>query len=112
MAPLAGSDSQRLVLTLRAPDGSVSNHSVVRGPQHLAAADRSAPMSYANRILFYLVTGLAGSLVMICGAVLLFRRRASDPVIALLSVGLLAGSAASEAPAHKRPCIFAAVIVT
>ena len=95
-ASLGGSDGERLVLTMRSPDGSVSDHSVVRGPQHLAAAESAAPMSYSNRMRFYLVTGLAGALVMMFGAVMLFRRRAGDPVVALLSIGLL-GLPASRA---------------
>ena len=109
-AALGGSDGQRLVLTMRAPDGSVSDHSVVRGPQHLAAADRAAPMSYPNRMRFYMVTGLAGALVMICGAILLFRRRASDPVVALLSVGLLGLPAGGAAALFADPVLYEAFV--
>lgn len=109
-AALAGADGDRLVLTLRAPDGSTSEHALVRGPHHLAAADRTAPMSYDNRIQFYLLTGIAASLAMIAGAILLFRRRASDPVVALLSVGLLALPAAGSASLFADPAWYDAFV--
>ena len=87
---LDGPAGRPVTLSLRAPDGTVTEARVVRGPEHLAAADAAAPVSYAQRNLINLVSGLVDALIVIIGAILLFRRRASDPVAALLSLGLLA----------------------
>ena len=87
---LDGPAGQAITLRLRAPDGTVSNARVLRGPQHLAAADREAPVSYADRRLIELASRTLDARIVMAGAVLLFRRRASDPVAALLSLGLLA----------------------
>ncbi|HEX8655845.1 MAG TPA: hypothetical protein VF693_11565 [Allosphingosinicella sp.] len=86
---LDGADGTELRLTIRAPDGGERVHRVVRGPQHLAEADRSAPMSYRARTMMNLCALVVTGLTMIVAAILLFRRRPGDPVVALLSLALL-----------------------
>lgn len=88
-AELDGPAGSTITLRLRAPDGAVSEARVVRGPEHLAAADRESPVTDAQRNLLSLVSRTLNALIVIAGAILLFRRRASDPVAALLSFGLL-----------------------
>lgn len=87
---LDGPDGERVALRLRAPDGSVVDARVVRGPAHLAAADREAPVTHAQRGVIELTSSTLDALIVLAGAILLFWRRASDPVAALLSLGLLA----------------------
>ena len=87
---LDGPDGRVLTLTLRAPDGTVSDARVLRGAGHLAAADREAPVTYEQRTLISLASRTLNALTVMAGAILLFWRRASDPVAALLSLGLVA----------------------
>jgi hypothetical protein len=89
-AVLGGPAGSAVTLRLRAPDGTVAEARVVRGPEHLAAADRESPVSDAQRDMLALVSRSLNALIVIAGAALLFRRRPSDPVAALLSFGLLA----------------------
>ncbi len=86
---LDGPDGRIVRLRVRAPDGTVSEHRLVRGPHHLAEADAKAPMTYRSRMLMYLILNLGTSLIVLIAAILLFRRRVSDPVVALLAFGLL-----------------------
>lgn len=102
---LDGPARRSVTLRLRAPDGSVTDARVVRGPQHLAAADREAPMSYADRRMIELASRTLDALIVIAGAVLLFRRRARDPVAALLSLGLLAVPANDAAYLFASPAL-------
>ena len=92
-----GPDGRVLRLTFRTRDGNVSDHRLVRGPQHLAEADANAPMSYRSRIAMYLLFQFTISFAFLTAAILLFRRRVSDPVVALLAFGLLSPMAASAA---------------
>jgi len=87
---LDGPDGEALTLSLRAPDGTVTDARVVRGPDHLAAADREAVVTYEQRSFISLASRILNALTVMAGAILLFWRRASDPVAALLSLGLLA----------------------
>ncbi|HEY6816409.1 MAG TPA: PDZ domain-containing protein, partial [Croceibacterium sp.] len=84
--PVGGSVSLRL----RRPDRTVGEARIERGPQHLAAADRAEPLTYAQRTFVTSTSRTVNALIVMAGAILLFRRRASDPVAALLSLGLLA----------------------
>jgi len=93
---LAGPKGDELALTMRAPDGRVAVHRVTRGPHHLAAADREAPITYTSRAVLYLAMGLAGMAIALAASVLLFMRRKGDPVVALLALGLM-GQASMEA---------------
>ncbi|HYD24801.1 MAG TPA: hypothetical protein VEB68_08380 [Croceibacterium sp.] len=86
---LAGPDGRPVTLRLKPPGGDPVEVTVVRGPEHLAAADAESPATHRQRYLIYGVTATAGSLIVLVGAILLFRRRPSDPVAALLSLGLL-----------------------
>jgi hypothetical protein len=86
---LEGPDGTELRLTIRTPRGAEAEYRVVRGPHHLAEADRSAPMSYRARTTMYVSLLVFTTLAMLLASILLFRRRASDPVVALLSIGLL-----------------------
>jgi hypothetical protein len=89
-AALAGPDGEPVTLRLRPPRGDPVEVSIVRGPHHLAAADAEAPATHAERYLVYIVSATLASLIVLVGAALLFRWRRSDPVAALLSLGLLA----------------------
>src|SRR5690606_26796262 len=77
-------------LRLRAPDGRAVDARIVRGPEHLAAADRDAPATYRQRTFISIASATLDALIVMTGAILLFWRRPSDPVAALLSLGLLA----------------------
>ncbi len=89
-AALDGPAGRTITLRLRTPDGTVTEARVVRGPEHLAAADREGPLTDAQRNMLSVASRTLKALIVIVGAVLLFRRRARDPVAALLSFGLLA----------------------
>ena len=90
IARALGDDDGRVIrLTLRTPAGAIRQVSVRRGPQHLAQSDRDAPMPYAARSALNLATAVIVSLLMVATGWLLFRRRPRDPVVALLSSGML-----------------------
>lgn len=78
-----------LRLKVRAPDGTVSSHTLVRGPQHRAEAEAKAPMTNRARRVMNLILGFMVGLAFLAAAILLFRRRVNDPVVALLALGLL-----------------------
>lgn len=86
---LEASDGTELSLTIRTPSGAEAEYRVVRGPHHLAEADLSAPMSYRARTAMNLGLLVFTALATLLSSILLFRRRAADPVVALLSIGLL-----------------------
>ncbi len=85
-----GRAGQAVTLRLRAPNGKVADARVVRGPEYLAAADREAPVTREHRRVITLAAEILDALIVLAGAILLFWRRPSDPVAALLSLGLLA----------------------
>lgn len=87
---LDGPTGQALTLRLRAPDGRAADARIVRGPEHLAAADRDAPATYRQRTFISIASATLDALIVMAGAILLFWRRPGDPVAALLSLGLLA----------------------
>ena len=87
---LDGRDGEAVRLRMRPPDGTVTEVRVVRGPEHLAAADREAAVTSRQRSMISLVSRTLNALTVMAGAILLFWRRPSDPVAALLSFGLLA----------------------
>jgi len=87
---LDGPAGQPVTLHLRGSGGADNDVAVVRGPEHLAAADAEAPVSYETRNMIYLGSSTLDALIVLVGAILLFMRRRSDPVAALLSFGLLA----------------------
>ena len=91
---LEGRDGQVLALRMRAPDGTVAEHRIERGPHHLAAADREAPVPYKTRVAFNLMFLVTTSALGLVAGILLFTRRKREPVVALLSLGLLAFAAA------------------
>jgi len=106
---LDGPAGQAVRLRLRHPDGSVGDVLVERGPQHLAAADRAEPVTYAQRNAITAVSRTVNALIVIGGAILLFRRRASDPVAALLSLGLLSVPANDLAWLFSDPAVWRAL---
>ena len=89
---LEGPDGAVRRLTLRTPDGQLETVAVVRGPDYLAAADQAAPLSYSGRFWLDSLSNLTANFVFLAGAALLFRRRAGDPVVALLATGLMLAS--------------------
>lgn len=86
-------DGQSVRLTVRNPDGRVTDHRFVRSPAYLAQADRTAPMTFANRMRLSLVSSLLPGILFFVAGILLLRGRRRDPVVALLSIGLLADPA-------------------
>jgi hypothetical protein len=76
-------------LTLRLPDGRLKTVAVVRDARHMAAFDQASPLSTSGRIWLNLVSRFSIAFIFLTGATLLFRRRASDPVVALLATGML-----------------------
>lgn len=86
---LEGPDGSIKRLTVRLPDGHVETIAIARGPQYLAAADRAAPLDYAGRQALNVASYVVINLAQLAAAALLFRRRASDSVVALLSTGLI-----------------------
>lgn len=69
----------------------------VRGA-NLAAFDASTPMTMVNRLTFYRWRDLITSLLLLSVSVILFLRRPGEAVVALLSLGMIWGLAASAAP--------------
>lgn len=102
---LDGPNGQEIRLLLRAPDETVSEVRVVRGPQHLAAADREAPVSYRWRTAISVGSWTLDALTLMVGGILLFMRRKSDPVAALLSLGLLSVPASEIAHLVGDPAV-------
>lgn len=110
-----GPDGRTLRITVRAPDGQIAQHPLVRGPHHLAEADAKAPMTYRNRVAMYLLFRLIVAAALMAASTLLFRRRAADPVVALLAFGLLSPLAASACiliPATATAEFLAAIIAS
>jgi hypothetical protein len=87
---LEGRDRDTITLHLRTPEGRLGEARVERGAEHLAAANREAPVTYRQLTAISLASATLDALIVMAGAILLFRRRANDPVVALLSFGLLA----------------------
>jgi hypothetical protein len=102
---LDGRDGEAVRLRLRPPGGAVTEVRIVRGPEHLAAADREAPVTYRQRTLISLLSQTLNALTVMAGAILLFWRRPSDPVAALLSFGLLAVPANDVAALVSSPAL-------
>ena len=95
-------DGESVRLTVRDPDGRVTEHRFVRSPAYIVQTDRTAPMTFANRMrLNYVSTLLPGILYLVAG-LLLLRGRRRDPVVALLSIGLLGEPAMRAALAPMR----------
>lgn len=90
IARALGHDDGRVVrLSLRTPEGARVEVPVRRGPHHLAQSDRDAPMPYASRRVLNMTTNVIVCLLLMATAVMLFRRRPRDPVVALFSAGFL-----------------------
>ena len=79
---LEGPDGETLTMRLRSPNGEETDVRVVRGAAHLAAADREAGVTHEQRTLISLAARTLNALTVLAGAILLFWRRASDPVAA------------------------------
>lgn len=102
---LDGRDGRAVALRLRAPDGTVREVRVVRGPGHIAAADREAPVSHSSMTAIAVGSWTLDALILMAGAILLFARRKSDPVAALLSLGLLSVPASEIAHLASDPVV-------
>lgn len=90
IARALGHDDGRVVrLSFRTPEGALVEVPVRRGPHHLARSDRDAPMAYASRMVLNMATNVVVSVLLMATAVMLFRRRPHDPVVALFSAGFL-----------------------
>jgi len=76
-------------LRTRSPDGHLREHVLTRSPGHAAEAYAASGITNTQRILAELIADLAAATVNIVGAAMLFRRRARDPVAALLSLAFL-----------------------
>jgi hypothetical protein len=73
----------------RSPEGLVREHVLTRSRSHVAEAHQGSGISAAQRRLVQLIADLAAAAVNIVAAIMLFRRRARDPVAATLSLAFL-----------------------
>lgn len=85
------------VLGLIDPDGLDYEVTVPRSPEYLAASDRATGISYRTRHFTQTGTTMLTFALALVVAVMLFRRKSSQPVPALLSLGLLAWMAQQAA---------------
>ncbi len=88
-AMLDGPDGKVNTLLVRTPAGTRQTVRIVRGPEHLAAADREASVPYAQRRAFNLFSLAASLLIALTAGILLYTRRRNDAVAAILSLALL-----------------------
>jgi hypothetical protein len=95
---LDGPPESKLPITVRSADGRVQTHMITRSQRHLDQAFAAAGLSrWLMRAADF--TDVLTTMLLLAAAALLFRRRLSDPVAALLSLGLvlnLAGSGSAE----------------
>lgn len=73
----------------RSPEGLVRDHLLTKSRGHVVEAYRGSGISHEQRRLIELIADLAATTVNVAAAVLLFRRRARDPVAAMLSLAFL-----------------------
>jgi len=76
-------------LRTRSPEGHLREHALTRSPGHVAGAFAQSGITNEQRILAELIADLAAAAVNIVAAAMLFRRRARDPVAAMLSLAFL-----------------------
>lgn len=88
-AALDRPDGAQVRILTRSPEGQVREHMLTRSSSHLAEAYAPAGISYAQRRLTEWITMFAAAAVNIVAAIMLFRRRAEDPVAAMLSLAFL-----------------------
>jgi hypothetical protein len=82
-------------ITTRGSGGDVRQHRLRRGPHHLDDAYRGVGIGFNGLVSIERGLGFAANLIAILAALLLFRRRARDPVAALLSFAFLGVTAGS-----------------
>jgi hypothetical protein len=82
-------------ITTRGPDRDVRQHRLRRGPHHMVDAYRGVSIGFQGLMSIERGLGFAANLIAIFAALLLFRRRARDPVAALLSFAFLGVTAGS-----------------
>jgi len=96
-AALGGPEGTRHTLALRAPSGRRYDLSLPVRRANFEEFEASAAMPMERRFTLYRWAGLIQSLVSLAGSALLFLRRPGDPVVALLSLGLIADLALNAA---------------
>jgi hypothetical protein len=92
-------EGARVRIRTRSPEGQVREHVLTRSRGHMAEAYAGAGITFPQRRTIELIASLAAAAVAIVAAIMLFRRRARDPVAAMLSLAfllLVVGTAAWE----------------
>ena len=84
-----------VAITTRGPGDDIRQHRLRRGPHHLDLAFRGIGVGFKGLLSIERGLGFAANLIAILAALLLFRRRARDPVAALLSFAFLGVTAGS-----------------
>ncbi|MGQ0557979.1 MAG: hypothetical protein ACT4OE_00070 [Sphingosinicella sp.] len=79
----------RVTITTRSPRGEVREHVLTRSPRHLAEAYAEVGFSYGTRRAIEQAIDLLLAATALTASLLLFRRRAREPVAALLSISFL-----------------------
>jgi hypothetical protein len=82
-------EGARVRIRTRSPEGQVREHVLTRSRGHIAEAYAGSGITHQQRRLAELIASLAAAAVNIVAAIMLFRRRARDPVAATLSLALL-----------------------
>lgn len=75
-----------VTLRTRSPDGTLRDHRVERTPKHQAAMRAASGLDMWSLTIIRLTLRSVAALLMVSAGVLLFTRRARDPLAALLSI--------------------------
>ena len=94
---LGGPEGTQHTLALRDPAGRNYKVTLFVRRANLAAFDARAAMPMEQRFTLYRWSGLVQALLVLAGSAVLFLRRPGDPVVALLSLGLITGPALGAA---------------
>jgi hypothetical protein len=92
-------EGTRVRIQTRSPEGQVREHVLTRSRSHVAEAYSGVGLTFPQRRVIEMIAALAAAAVNIVAAIMLFRRRARDPVAAMLSLAfllLVIGTAAWE----------------
>jgi hypothetical protein len=82
-------DGAQVRIRTRSSEGSVREHLLTRSRGHAAEAYAASGITHRQRLSVELIADLAAAAVNMVAAAMLFRRRARDPVAAMLSLAFL-----------------------
>jgi hypothetical protein len=91
IAALGGNEGQVHRLTLRAPEGRISQVALPVRQANLDAFDARSPLTLDTRMEVLAFVQVAIAAMMLLAAALLFMRRVREPVVALLAMGFTCG---------------------